>query len=308
MGDDWTISQPFQYVNEEDAQFLHHDRPGQTHREHLTGWEAENYSGVKGRLTEVVHGYNDKGKPRTLVVFEWRFVPGAGRARIKNVEILVSFHATGERDGVAPGDRLDDYNPVPIRWAPNKPVLSLFSQATVTETGSNEFGATAGYDPYLSLTAKHGDELSQTVVRIDHRRFTGAVAYTTGTGPPNAVKWTLSENAQLKSGVQYEAHTAVLLRRQPHDRGKFDLTVKVEGHDSRTHRLLRAMHLRPRDGPAAFDPAVLPGSSDGEAGDDDVAARSTARNWRDLDKLDLEQILVKDWMAGSLDELASRAS
>ena len=310
MGDEWTISQPLQYANEEDAQFLHHDRPGQTHREHLTGWEADNRSGVKGRLVEVVHGYKggDEGKPRTLVVFEWRFVPGAGGGRVKSVEILVSFHATGERDGVAPDDSLDDYNPVPIQWAPDKPVLSHFSQASVTETSSSEYGATGGYDPYLSLTGKRASGSSQTVVRIDYRLFTGAVAYTTGTGPANAVKWTLAENAQLKSGVQYEARTAVLLRRQPYDDGKFDLAVKVEGHDSLTDRLLRALHLRPRDGPAAFDPAVLPGSSDGEAGDDDVAARPTVRNWKDLDKLDLEQILVKDWGVGSAEEVAKQAS
>ncbi|KAF2248071.1 hypothetical protein BU26DRAFT_519832 [Trematosphaeria pertusa] len=311
MSDDWPISQPFEYANEEEAEWQLHDRPGQTHREDLIGWEAKDCSGVKGRLVEVVHGYKDKDKrkPRTLVVFEWRLVPGAGDNRIKNVKIIVDFRAIGLRDGVRPGNSVADYDPVPIQWAPDKTILSHFSQAPVTEAVNTEYGGQAGYNPYLALTGKRNTGSSQTVERINYRYITGGPTYVgKNSGTRNAMKWELSENAQLKSGVQYEARTAVLLRRQPLDFGKFNVTTVAEANHSLTARLLRALPIRPKDGPAAFDPTVLPGSSKGEAGDDDVAARATTRDWQNLDKLNLEDVLIKDWGVSSAEELAKKAA
>lgn len=309
MGDDWSISQPFGYANEEEADFQFHDKPGQTHREDLTGWEAKKRSGVKGRLLEVVHGYkdNDEGKPRTLVVFEWLLIPGVGDDRIQNVEILVAFQAIGERDGVKPGASLADYDPVPIQWAPDKVIMSHFSKAPVTESAGNEYGVEAGYSPYFNLTGKRNTGTSQTVERINYRYITGGPTYVDkNSGTRNAMKWEVSENAQLKSGVQYEVRTAVLLRRPPYDFGKFNLTILAEANGSRTSRLLRALRIRPTDGPAAFDPTVTPGSSKGEAGDDDIAARSTMRDWKDLDHLDLKKVLVKDWGVDSAEEWAKK--
>lgn len=306
---DWPISQPFEYANEEEAEFRFHDKPGQTHREDLIGWEVKKRSGVKGRLVEVVHGYkdNDKGKPRTLIVFEWRLVPGMGDDRIRNVEIVVAFCAIGTRDGVKPGGNLDDFDPVPIKWSPKDVVLSHFSQAPVTETVNAEVGAQAGYSSYFSLTGKRNTGTAQTVERINYRFFAGSPTYVgKSCGTRNAMKWELAENAQLKSGVQYEVRTAVLLRRRRYDFGKFNVVIVAEANGSKTSRLLRALKIRPSDGPAAFDPKVLPGSSNGEAEDDDVAARATTRDWQNLNDLDLEGVLIRDWGVGSAEELAKK--
>jgi hypothetical protein len=310
MDDDWPISQPFVDANDEDAQWQINDQPGQRHREYLTGWEAKNQAGVKGRLVEVVHGFkgNDEGKPRTLIVFEWRLVPGDNVARIRNVKIIAAFKAIGTRDGVRPGGNLTDWDPVPIDWAPKNPVLSHFSKASETDTASTELGAQAGYQSYLSFSGKRNDGSTQTVERIGYRYITGSPLFVDkNNGTVNGMEWRFAENLQLKSGVQYEVRTAVLLRRTEDDFDKFNVTVVAEANFSRLGhtfgKVCRALKLRPTDGPAGFDPKVLPGSSNGEAGDDDVAARATTRDWRNLDGLNLEEELVKDWGVASADDL-----
>jgi hypothetical protein len=265
---------------------------------------------VKGRLVEVVHGYkdNDEDKPRTLIVFEWRLVPGNNVERIRNVKVVVAFKAIGTRDGVRPGGSLEDWDPVPIDWAPKNTVLSHFSQAAVEETASTELGAQAGYESYISLSGKRTDGSKQTVERIGYRYITGGPLFVgKNSGTQNAMEWQFAENLQLKSGVQYEVRTAVLLRRSEDDFGKFSVSVVAEANFTRLGHVLgkmcRALRLQPTDGPAAFDPKVLPGSSKGEAGDDDVAARPTKRDWRNLSGLNLEKELLKDWGVASADAL-----
>jgi hypothetical protein len=309
MDDEWSISQPFEDANEEDAQLQFHDLPGQTHREDLIGWEAENRSGVKGRLVEVVHGYKgDKSRPRTLIVFEWRLVPGAGADRIKNVKIIAAFQATGTRFGVPKGGSIADWDPVPIQWVPDKTILGHFAQASVTEDESTELSGKAGYAEYIGVKGKRKTGSTLKVERVDYRYITGGPAYIgKNAGTRNGMKWELSENAALKSGVQYEVRTAVLLRRKPYDFGKFNVTVVAEANQSRpghvVGKLLRALRILPTDGPAAFDPMVLPGSSKGEAGDDDVAARATHRDWENLDNLNLNDVWIEDWGVASAEDL-----
>ncbi|KAI8274113.1 hypothetical protein K4K60_010028 [Colletotrichum sp. SAR11_57] len=315
MSDDWLISVPFDYVNEEEAEWRFHDRPGQTHREDLVGWEATNRSGVKGRLVEVVHGYKagSKKTPRTLVVFEWRLLPGPAADRIKEVEIIVAFRAIGRREGIKPGDSIADFDPVPIQWAPNEMIPSHFCQAQITEAVNVEYGVQAGHEPYIGLTGKRNTSSSQVVERIDYRYITGSPTYIDkSSGTRNAMKWELSENAQLKSGVQHEVRTAVLLRRQAYDFEKFNVAVIAQANDTGVRRMLRTMQRMLRipsaDGPASFDPKVLPGSSDGEVGEDNVAARKTTRDWQNLDNLDLEDVLLKDWGVGSVEDLVKKAA
>jgi len=298
-------------ANDEEAEWQFHDKPGQTHREDLIGWEAENRSGVKGRLLEVVHGYkdNDKGKPRTLIVFEWRLVPGVNGDRIRKVKITAAFQAIGTRFGVPPGGKIDDWDPVPIDWVPNETILSHFAKFSVTEVVDTEVGMQAGHPPYIGVTGKRNTGSTQTVERIDYRYITGTPTYVRkNMGTRNGMQWEFMENVSLKSGVQYEVRTAVLLRRKPYDFDKFNVTVVAEANMSRpgllVDKVLRALKILSNDGPAAFNPNVLPGSSKGEEGDDDVAARATKRNWKNLDKLDLEEVLVKDWGAASLEELS----
>ncbi|KAJ0349052.1 hypothetical protein COL154_005126 [Colletotrichum chrysophilum] len=314
MSDEWTFSSSFEYANEEDAQWQFHDKPGQTHRQDLTGWEANNRSGVKGRLLEVVHGYkaNDESRPRTLIVFEWLLIPAGRKDRIKDVVITVAFKAIGHRDGVGPGESLDDFDPVPIKWAPGLPICSGFSKATVTETANTDAGVQAGYNG-LSLSVNRGVGTSTTVERMDHRLITGSNSYVDkNDGISNAMQWRFSENAQLKSGVQYVVRTAVLLRRRKFDDGNFNVVVVAEANGSSTSRMLRTVRrflgIPSKDGPAAFDPKVLPGSSDGEAGEDDMAARKTERDWRNLDNLKLEDVLLKDWGRESVEESSKNSS
>ncbi|KAI1424163.1 hypothetical protein F5Y12DRAFT_464035 [Xylaria sp. FL1777] len=310
MDDDWPISQPFLDPNTEEAAWQINDKPGQVHREDLIGWEAKNHSGIKGRLVEVVHGYknNDEGMPRTLIVFEWRLIPGINAERMRNVKITVAFQAIGTRSGIQPGESLSDWDPIPHAWAPNQTIRSFFSTATITETGNTEYGAQAGYDSYLTLNTKQTSGTTQVVERIDYRYITGApTRVKKNAGSRNAMEWQFGENLQLKSGVQHEIRTAVLLRRQGFDMGKFNVTVVAETNMSRPgymlDKLYRAVSLRPTDGPAAFDPTVLPGSSIGDKGDDDVAARPTTRDWQNLDGLDLEAELLKDWDVASMADL-----
>ncbi|KAI1827696.1 hypothetical protein F4861DRAFT_330559 [Xylaria intraflava] len=306
MDDNWPISQPFFDLNTEEASWQINDRPGQVHREDLIGWESRNHSGIKGRLVEVVHGYkdNDEDKPRTLIVFEWRFIPGINAHRIRNVKITVAFEAVGPRSGFCRGDRLSDWDPVPIDWAPRNLVRSHFSRNLEIEAVSTEVGAQVGYRSFAVVGANLGLTTTQVVEPINYRYITGTpTRVNKNAGSRNAMEWQFGENVQLKSGVQHEIRTAVLLQREGYDTGKFKLTVVAETNMWWPGRLIdklyRTLRLRPTDGPAAFDPTVLPGSGTGKSDDEDVAARPTLRNWRNLDELDLEAELLKDWVVPS---------
>ncbi|KAI0876472.1 hypothetical protein GGS24DRAFT_451522 [Hypoxylon argillaceum] len=308
--DNWPISHPFLDANTEEAACQINPKLHQVYRNDLVDWEAQDLSGIKGRFVEVVHGYedDDEDMPRTLIVFEWRFIPGINAERLRNIKITVAFQAVGTRSGVRSGESLSDWDPIPIDWAPKQTIRSFFSKATITETGNTEHGAQAGYDSYLALNTKKSIGTTQVVERIDYRYITGApTPVNKNAGSRNAMEWQFSENVQLKSGVQHEIRTAVLLRRQGFDMGKFNLTVVAETNISRQgywlDKLYRTVRLRPTDGPAAFDPTVLPGSSIGDNGDDDVAARATTRNWRNLGGLDLEAELLKDWGTASVEDL-----
>ncbi|KAI0532319.1 hypothetical protein GGR58DRAFT_490679 [Xylaria digitata] len=300
--DEWPISCPFEFVDKEQPQSQFHDKIGQVHREDLIGWEAASNSALKGRLLEVVHGYKNDNKrmPRTLIVFEWRLEPSTSRGRVKNVKIIVAFHAIGTRNGVELDGSLEDWDPVPIQWAPEKPILSHFSIFSVSQTVQKALGAVVGYENFINIAPKITKETVQTVERIDYRYITGSPTYVAkNSGTRNAVQWELRENCSLKSGVQYYVRTAVLLRRKAFDMGKFIVSIQAEANMSRSKYLiksiLKAMRIRPVDCPAAFDPTVEPGTSRGEDGDDDVAARNTTRDWRNMDNLNLEEVLVKDW-------------
>ena len=304
----WAVDEPFSYVNEEDAQFQYLDHPkSKPHPEYLTGWEADNQSGVKARLLEVVHGYkdNDKDKPRTLVVFEFVLVTGNNRTRLQNVNIVVGFRATGTRPGVHPGHKLPgEWDPVPLNFAPKDAVtLGHYWSAAENNSTSHEFGVKLGYDPYASATAKHTATDAMAVERLYYRYVTSTPAYyQKNSGQPNAMRWQLVENAALRSGVQYVLRTAVLLRRR--DYGTFDVVTVIEANDSFAARTMRVLRkILPRDSPAGFDPTVLPGTSNGEEEDDNVAARATARDWKHLHGLNLDEILVKDWGIASFEEL-----
>ncbi|KAI0444431.1 hypothetical protein F4803DRAFT_549236 [Xylaria telfairii] len=308
--DNWPISQPFLDPNTEDAAWKTNDKPGQVHREDLIGWEAQNHSGIKGRLVEVIHGYknHDEDMPRTLIVFEWRLIPGINVELMRNIKITVAFQAIGTRNGVRPGESISDWDPIPLDWAPKQTTRSFFSKTTVTETGNTEHRAQASYDSYLTLSTKQTSGTTQVVERINYRYITGVpTRVKKNAGSRNAIEWQFGENVQLKSGVQHEIRTAVLLRRQGFDTGKFKVIVFAETNMSRPGYLLdklyRAVELRPTDGPAAFDPTVFPGSSRGDNGDEDIAARKTMRNWQSLDGLDLEAELLKDWGVASAEDL-----
>jgi hypothetical protein len=301
MEEEWSISMPFVPANLEDATLQIHDEEGEVHREDLTGWEKNNGSGVKGRLVEVVHGFKAEGggTPCTLIVFEWLLVPGKRCNRLKDVRISVAFRAIGTRPGVRAGGSLSAWDPVPIKLVPYEPLLTQFSKVSVSEKLNKELGAQVGYQPYAAVTPKIGKETSFAVERIDYRYITGSKTYVgKNSGSSNGVEWKLEENKSLKSGVQYVVRTAVLLRRKPFDFEKFNLTVEVEANGSFTKHVadqfFKAVGIRPTDGPAAFDPMVEPAASEEQNTSDDIAARPTKRDWKNLGDVDLTEVLLKD--------------
>ncbi|KAJ3567897.1 hypothetical protein NPX13_g6607 [Xylaria arbuscula] len=282
-------------------EFQIRDSPGQVHREGLLGWHANNQSGVKGRLFEVVHGYKgSKNKPRTLIVFDWLFIPGSLGDRIKNVNIVVAFQATGTRDGVRPGGSLEEWDPVPIQWAPNDPILSRHAKPLVTEVVNREVAAAVGYEPFVTLEPKINKEVTTAVERIDYRYITGSPAFVSkNSGNWNAINWELRENFSLRSGVQYHVRTAVMLRRQPYDFGKFNVTVQAEANASYpkyiARLIIRALRFPPADGRTAFDPTIESNTVKEEERNNDIAGRETARDWRNMDNLDLMGELITDY-------------
>ncbi|KAJ8130506.1 hypothetical protein O1611_g3121 [Lasiodiplodia mahajangana] len=237
---------------------------------------------------------------RTLIVFEWRLIVGINAECLRNVNITVCFQAIGTR-GVGPGQTISDWDPSPLAWAPNRTSRDHFSHVGITDTRNiPEHAAQADCQSSQTPWTKQTSGSTQVVKRIDYR-------YLTGTGTTinknarkyNAVEWGFGESVQLKSGEQYEVQTAVLLRHEVHDKGKFNVTVVAEANVSRPRYTLdksyRAVGLRPTDGLAAFDPKVLPGSS-GDSEDDNIAGRPTARDWRNLDKLDLGLWFLEHWV------------
>ena len=306
----WDISQPFEYVNEEDAQFHFPSKHLKPHQEYLHGWEATQ-SGAKVRLLEVVHGYHggDTKRPRTLVVFEFILVSGTNKTRLENVKIVVGFRATGKRDGVRPGGNLSDWDPVPVKWAPEQPVLpSNFVLAQATEAKNAEHEAKMGYDPYLNLGTKRGKGSTLAVERVNYRYIASSPAlFIKNSLPMNAMKWELVENQAIQGGVQYQVRTAVLLRRKNSDYGPFDIFIDIQANDSFADKLMRIVgKVIPHGSAGTFDPTVLPGSSDGEEGEDDVASRVTTRDWKNLETVNLQDVLIRDWGVASLEELAEK--
>lgn len=269
------------------------------HRECFVGWDADGHrAGVKGRLVEVLHGYVDNNlrQPRTLVVFEWCLVPGAYGERLKSVQILAAFQ----------GEQIE-YDPVPVVWAPDAPIHSYLSRSFVSNTKGGELGAQLGYTPIAGVTATGDNSTTRAVERIDTRRVFGTAVTYKPKGTPqsadrdvNAVLWRLNENKTLHSGLQYHVRTAVLLKRRPEHVKPFALTVQAEANVTRMRKMMKTV-LRmiklsqdKTEGRTAFDPTVEPGTGADGVYDDNVAARPTTRDWRNLQTVDLNEILIED--------------
>ncbi|KAH8648710.1 hypothetical protein BGZ61DRAFT_321149, partial [Ilyonectria robusta] len=165
----------------------------------------------------------DKKRPRTLVAFEFILVTGTNKTRLENVEIVAGFRATGARDGVPLGGNLSDWDPVPTKWAPEQPVLpSNFAAGQITEEKNTENELKGGYDPYVGLGTKRSSGSTLAVERVYYRYIASSPAlFDKSSRPLNAMKWELVENQALRSGVQYQVRTAVLLRRKRSDDGTF---------------------------------------------------------------------------------------
>lgn len=301
MEEDWDFVIPFQDAADADWKGIK-NLPGEVHREAVTGQDKEG-SAVKGRLSEIVHGYEagEDSDPCTLIVFEWELVPGAGDNRFRNVQIDVVFAAHGKRSSMAPGDSLSRYDPYPFKIVPADPVTSLEALVKVTKNKENEFSGEAGYSPFVKVTPKHKDGKTWEYRYLDHRYISGSRKYggQKNMGKFNAVQWVFRENVSLESGVQYRVNTAVLLRRQEDDFEQFTATVETGANVSplkkKLQTPLKAIGLWPRDDPIFFDPTVTSGSkAPGKKKSDDIAARPTQHDDMNLGTVDLNEYLIED--------------
>jgi len=219
-----------------------------------TAIEDRGLVNVQCTVRDIVHGrYGDEeGGEATLVVLLFRFAPSNDHRRIKQVDIKMTFV------GASP-NRSDP------EVATIYPVGRFGLLPTVrTETVCNKMGIglKAGVPPAGEVAADLSREKT-TGRQLESMGSVFGMSHTEGRtfGRNNAASWTLTENADLKSGVAASMQCAILLRRR--DVGQpFAASIEVEATaDRRTaaRQWLERLYKKPgRVDSLLFDPALKP--------------------------------------------------
>ncbi|KAL9639491.1 MAG: hypothetical protein Q9204_001066 [Flavoplaca sp. TL-2023a] len=257
---DWDICMPLIGDAGHHAGFRYKNRPGETERPYITGYDR-NGTAVLGRLYHVVHGFRREGKnpPATLIVFEWVFRPGPLR-RFRDVDIEVIFAAHGLRPGMLPSEDLAGFDPVVAKVGPSVPSESSPITYTVGETSGGSLGLSLGFGGYAALEPEvHSETTKSGIQRIDYSVQAGyPLLKNKNSGLPNGVLWTFQENSTQESGLPRVIRTAVLLERYNKDFGAFEATIKTTSHvscmEDVKEALRRAVGKIPIDDPVIFDP------------------------------------------------------
>jgi hypothetical protein len=302
---DWGIPMPLVADDEDSAGFRIKNKPGETHRERITGWDRNpKTTAVRGRLFHVVHGYmaDGSGAPATLIVFEWLLVPGKLGRRFREVQIDVVFAASGRRLGMTADEDLSEYDPAVKTVAPYVPIKSFIASRDVTKTHGKKAGLNVGYPPFVSVNPELSSESTESMERTDYRFIAGFPSYVNKNwGDPNSVHWTFQENAPQESGTPHVARTAVLLQRQTGDFGMFTAKFKTCADVSIVHNAMetirRAIGTVPNDDPISFDPTPNHDVDHGAVildGSKDVARRKSPFDKDNLGEEDLDLLLIKD--------------
>lgn len=268
----------FDQVNDEDANLRIRNKKdeygrSQIQRLWITGWDREGGSlTVNGKLSTVVHGVDDASGsniPCTLAIFDWSIIRGTLDGRFRELIIEIKFEAHGNRGDAEPeAARVRklkftraDWDPVVAKIAPEGTTRYYRTTKQVQDKHAGELGATGGFEPFVSMSPKYSREHTETVERNDNIQVTGNFAFTGRGGAhdqPNAVRWTMLENASQRSGVPDHLRTAVLLKRRPQDNGQFlghvSVRYRISPYRDFKETLLHILGLLPHDDPLIFDP------------------------------------------------------
>ncbi|KAL9099540.1 MAG: hypothetical protein Q9163_004972, partial [Psora crenata] len=234
---EWNIYMPFIGDAGDDAGFRIKNQPLEMERSHITGYDRKpGDTAVLGRLYHVVHGYmrNGKGRPATIIVFEWLLRPGRLGRRFREVQITVVFAARDLRRGMLPSDDLTEYDPAVTKVGPTVPLLSSEITYMVDRKTGARLGFSIGFGGNASISPEVSSETTESgIQRIDYMVQAGYPFYAhRSSGDPDGVHWTFQENVKQQSGLPRVIGTAVLLQRSEDDFGPFEATFKTTSNVS----------------------------------------------------------------------------
>ncbi|KAK4082337.1 uncharacterized protein Triagg1_2149 [Trichoderma aggressivum f. europaeum] len=265
------------YIEIEGTQELEYHLPNELdkfdgpirHRKEITGTDRQGKArlmSIVGIMPTVVHGWAN-GEIHTLIIYEWKTVPGHQGLRFKDLIIEVSFVANGPRgaaedearDMRSRGFKSNVSDPEVVSAVPSAVQLYNVTKHKIGGNNTGEFGFSAGFAPYFSAEAKYIMERNSAVSITDAVQVAGQ-PYVVGSGRSrlNAIRWTILENDSQRPGIPAYLRTAVLLKRQSDDDGLFLGHVKIKSHVSWWEDIMETKgkvfgDIKPDD-PIIFDP------------------------------------------------------
>ncbi|KAJ8131450.1 hypothetical protein O1611_g2178 [Lasiodiplodia mahajangana] len=227
------------------------NQEGEVNRNHIL--ERGTRHIVQADLVDVLHGtLEPNGDLATLVVTDFKFMPGADGRRFKLAQITYVFSGDQSQPGlIGP----DVFNIAP------KGHFSLGRTSREVEVG-HTVNLTIQAPAPVAPQVGYAMDLKRKYTQADQTTLEGTIQYQgREMGGKNVAKWILGENSAARSGIPTNIRTAVLLkRREEEDSDIFEATVEITVESDWKSTLVDAtsklLGRIPKDDPIHFDPTI----------------------------------------------------
>ena len=209
---------------------------------------------LQARIDRIVHGHEtENGNPASLVVFGFRFHGINVSRRFRQAIVTILFQDEVKTTKADPE--------VIALWPNGDFTLGETTAIDVENTTEGEAGGNVG-SPQGGGQARVKWEKKRTYKKSDRATLTGSIILDMSvreSGPNNAVRLTINENATATSGLVTDFRAAVLLRRK-NETGRFLSFVKIKAEGNFLYHVARGLRdlsgNSPPNDPVIFKPGI----------------------------------------------------